>query len=370
VSYISHLCADFDLLDYEVVSDRITRALKKADDSPDDACIFLLKDLEEVNTPIWHNSRSHPALFARVLSSHTNSIEFRPSSWHDLIGALDNVGQYRFANGIAAAMILIQGLIHYYSPDAKEKLSPGKTSSTLKKLSSYRDFCLVETAVSDFFEFYKKAPAIYKGSIGSFLPKAKLKLVSSSNVEQDKIVVIKKELIDKGVNVDVLEPIASELIAKGYALSRDSSFKKFDLSLNAIGNYLMAIEGELRARIKTIDQNLVEELSYKGIDVAAKFKSDSKQSSIKGLISISKILQAFGGLSQSAQTKLIALRKLAEHSEINSFTSAIYRLTSIRNPINHGDLDSLQSSNIQISLLDLEKILFDNGFLKILCETK
>jgi len=370
VSSISHLCVDYDLLDYEAVSERISRALKKSDDSADDACIFLMEDLEEVNTPIWHSSRSHPALFARALSSHTNAIEYRPTTWHDLIGALDNVGQYRFANGIAAAMILIQGLIHYYSPDTKEKLPPGKTSLTLKKLSTYKDFNLVETSVSDFFELYKKAPAIYKGSLGSFLPKAKLKLVSSSTVEQDKIVTIKKELISKGINLDVLEPIASELIAKGYVLSRDASFKKFDLSLNALNNYLMAIEGELRARIKTIDQSLIEELSYKNIDVAAKFKGDSKQSSIKGLISIAKILQAFGGLSQSAQSKLNALRNLAEHTEINSFIGAIYRLTSIRNPINHGDLESLRPSNIQISLLDLEKILFDNGFLKILCETK
>ena len=370
VSHIPHLCVGYDLLDYEVVSERMSRALKKSDDSPDDACVFLIQDLEVVNTPIWHSSRSHPALFARTLSSHTNLIEYRPTTWHDLISALDNVGQYRFANGLAAAMILIQGLIHYYSPDTKEKLPPGKTSSTLKKLSTYKDFNLVETSVSDFFEFYKKAPAIYKGSLGSFLPKTKLKLVSSSTIEQDKIVVIKKELIAKGINLDVLEPIASDLIAKGYALSRDASFKQFDLSLNALNNYLMAIEGELRARIKTIDQNLVEELSYKNIDVAAKFKSDSKQSSIKGLISIAKILQAFGGLSQSAQTKLNALRNLAEHSEINSFTSAIYRLTSIRNPINHGDLESLQPSNIQISLLDLEKILFENSFLKILCESK
>lgn len=369
-SRISHLCVDYDLLDYEVVSDRISRALKKSDDSSDDACVFLMKDLEEVNTPIWHSSRSHPAIFARALSSHTNSIEYRPTTWHDLISALDNVGQYRFANGLAAAMILIQGLIHYYSPDTKEKLPPGKTSSTLKKLSTYKDFNLVETSMSDFFEFYKKAPAIYKGSLGSFLPKTKLKLVSSTTVEQDKIIVIKKELIAKGINLDVLEPIASELIAKGYVLSRDVSFKKFDLSLNALNNYLMAIEGELRARIKTIDKSLVEELSYKNIDVAAKFKGDSKQSSIKGLISIAKILQAYGSLSQAAQTKLNALRNLAEHSEINAFTSAIYRLTSIRNPINHGDLDSLKPSNIQISLIDLEKILFENGFLKILCDSK
>ena len=135
VSHIPHLCVGYDLLDYEVVSERISRALKKSDDSPDDACVFLMHDLEEVNTPIWHSSRSHPALFARTLSSHTNSIEYRPATWHDLISALDNVGQYRFANGLAAAMILIQGLIHYYSPDTKEKLPPGKTSSRRKACS-------------------------------------------------------------------------------------------------------------------------------------------------------------------------------------------------------------------------------------------
>lgn len=370
VSRISHLCTDYDLLDYEVVSDRISRALKISDDIADDSCIFLLRDIEDVNTPIWRSSRSHPALFARDLSSHTNSIEYRPITWHDLISALDNVGQYRFANGLTAAMILIQGLIHYYSPDSKERLPPGKTSLILKKLSTYRDFNLVETSLSDFFEFYKKAPAIYRGSFGSFLPKTKLKIVSSSTVEHDKIIVVKKELIAKGINLDVLEPVASELIAKGYVLSRDAAFKKFDLSLNALNNYLMAIEGELRERIKMIDQSLVEELSYKNIDVIAKFKGESKQSSIKGLISIAKILLAFGGLSPSAQAKLNGLRNLAEHSEINSFTSAIYRLTSIRNPINHGDLNSLQPSNIQISLLDLEKILFENGFLKILCDSK
>ena len=370
VSRISHLCADYDLLSYEVVSDRISRALKKSDDSPDDACVFLMEDIEELNTPIWFGTRSHPAIFARAFSSHTNSIEFRPTTWHDLISALDNVGQYRFASGLAAAMILIQGLIHYYSPDSKEKLPPGKTSLILKKLSTYRDFHLVEASVSDFFEFYKNAPPIYRGSLGSFLPKTKLKLVSSSTVEQDKMALIKNELIAKGINLDVLEPIASELIVKGYFLSKDSSFKKFDLSLNSLSNYLLAIEGELRSRIKVIDQSLVEELNYKNIDVATKFKNESKQSSIKGLISIAKILQVFGGLSLAAQTKLNSLRSLAEHPEINYFTSAIYRLTSIRNPISHGDLNSLKQSNIQISLFDLEKILFDDGFLKILCDSK
>ena len=370
VSDISHLCSDYGLLDYEVVSERISRALKKSDDSADDACIFLTKDLEDVNTAILHNSRSHPALFARALSSHTNSIEYRPNTWHDLINALDNIGQFRFANSVAAAMILIQGYIHYYIPDTKEKLPPGKTSLILKKLSTYRDFNIVETSISDFFEFYKDAPAVYKGSLGSFLPKSKLKLITSSTIEQDKIAVIKTDLIDKGINLNLLEPLASDLIVKGYFLSRDSSFKKFDLSLNALNNYLMAIEGELRARIKVIDQILVEELSYKKIDVATKVKSESKQSSIKGLISIAKILQSFNSLSPSAQIKLNKLRKLAEHAEINFFTSAIYQLTSIRNPINHGDLDSLKPSNVQINLTDLEKILFESGFLKILCDSK
>jgi hypothetical protein len=182
--------------------------------------------------------------------------------------------------------------------------------------------------------------------------------------------IIKKELIAKGINLDVLEPIASELIVKGYFLSKDASFKKFDLSLNSLSNYLLAIEGELRARIKVIDQSLVEELKYKNIDVATKFKNESKQSSIKGLISIARILQVFGELSLTAQTKLNSLRCLAEHNEINFFTSAIYRLTSIRNPISHGDFNSLKPSNIKISLLDLEKILFENGFLKILCDSK
>ena len=111
-------------------------------------------------------------------------------------------------------------------------------------------------------------------------------------------------------------------------------------------------------------------MKYKNIDVATKFKHESKQSSIKGLISIARILQEFRGFSLSAQTKLGLLRSLAEHPRIDYFTAAIYRLTSIRNPINHGDFNSLKSSNVQISLIDLENILFENGFLKILCDTK
>ena len=124
--------------------------------------------------------------------------------------------------------------------------------------------------------------------------------------------------------VENLEDEASKLILKGYAISKDQSLIRMNLSLGAITNYVVAIEAELRSRIDVLDSTLIDELSALRIDVSSRSsRGEINKSSIKGLVAIARILKNYQFISDSSKNKLIGLKPLAEHDQLSFFIDSI-----------------------------------------------
>ena len=162
---------------------------------------------------------------------------------------------------------------------------------------------------------------------------------------------------------------AKDNLLKGYTLARTKELAVFNLSSDAVRNYVLAVEGELRSRAPDIDISLAEELKFCGVDVDSRPRTVGLgyRGVFRGLVSIRNMVARYSTLSTNAQEKLSGFRALATHHEVSLFLSSMRDFARIRNIVQHADGSGLDPGD---NLGRIEELMFSKGgLLRILCET-
>jgi hypothetical protein len=220
---------------------------------------------------------------------------------------------------------------------------------------------------------YESVPPLLKGSLQDYLPAPKAALASLKVKEVDRFSQYKKDLLETEILLGRLSMQTQDFLVKGYTLARDRELAVYNLSSDAVRNYLLAVEGELRSRCTHLDTRLVEELKYLGIDIDLKAVDglQGRRGVFRGLGSICRVLDQYGKLSAGAKMKLKGFAGLAGHAEITKFQSSMRDLIQIRNSVQHADSSSHPAGNISGYLSRVEDLLFNGGgIVRILCESR
>lgn len=371
VSDLAYLYSNF-WNDDELV-EKISESLVESDKSRSIACLFPREELPDIAAQgDTFDSDSHPAIFSRKFSNAVEFVDFNDSEWIKFGYSLYLAGQTRYASTLIALYLTICRFKKAYNVEKSPKIDIPALIELLRKLSIHDSFSVVSQSIADLFEMYESVPAIYRGSIQEFLPAPKAALTPLKVKEEDRFVRHKKCLLDTGLLLDRLSNQSQDLLVKGFTLARDKELAVLNLSLGAVQNYFLAIEGELRSRSPDIDHSLAEELRYLGVDIIWKSKNGKPVSGgvFRGLGGICRAIENFAKLSESARAKLSTFRSLSTHSELNIFLASMGAFTKIRNSVQHADVKSLTDEGLAANLLKIENLLFRDGcIVRLLCET-
>jgi len=358
----------------EIIVDKISEALYQSDIKNNSACRFNRNELAEVTShgnylPLY----IHPAIFSRKFSNTVDFVEFSDRDWTRFSLSLESAGQTRYASAVLALYLTICGVKRFYNVDRMVEIDIPEIIEHCKKLRNNDSFSLVRQAISDLFEMYESVPPLLKGSLQDYLPAPKAALASLKVKEVDRFSQYKKDLLETEILLGRLSMQTQDFLVKGYTLARDRELAVYNLSSDAVRNYLLAVEGELRSRCTHLDTGLVEELKYLGIDIDLKAVDglQGRRGVFRGLGSICRVLDQYGKLSAGAKTKLKGFAGLAGHAEITKFQSSMRDLIQIRNSVQHADSSSHSAGNISGHLSRVEDLLLnDGGIVRILCESR
>jgi hypothetical protein len=355
----------------ELVLQKISNSLFAADLNGLDKCKLPMNDVMQASmSEDFFEDCYHPILFARKFSHIYRFVEFTEAEWIDFCNSLINAGQVRHACSVAALNITIIGVNNYFNIELQQALNLPRMMRLLTTLSNYDSFDMVRQAIADLFEMSAQIPPVYKGSLKEYLPHTRGSVVSLKSKIEDEIEARKKQLLQAGFFVTRLSSDARENLLKGYSLSRNKESATFGRTGDAVRNYLLAIEGELRSRVPGIDAALADELKYLGVDIkwAPLMVGDGRRAIFSGLGSISRLLEAFTKLSPKAKEKLGGLQSLSLHPELRLFQESMREVIRIRNVVQHAD--SKESSSDQY-LERMETLMFgENALIRILCDTR
>lgn len=354
-----------------IITQKISDAIFELDKKNITECKFIIEDLE--NEAIHYDPLDesyHPVIFSRKFSNKVDFVDFKDDEWIKFGWSLVKAGQVRHACTVMALNINIVGINIFFNLGLQKNFNVPAVMRLLNHLSGYSSFLMIREAIADFFEIVGEVDPIYEGSLKEFLPAASGKLVSiKSKVEED-FEQHTKSLLSAGLIVTRLSKEARDNLLKGYTLARSKDLPVFNFSGDAVRNYVLAVEGELRSRAPDIDRALAEELKYLNVDVDWRNRIDGsgRGGVFRGLVSICRILEVFSKLSAKAQEKLTGFKALAMHREVDLFRNSMREFTNIRNTVQHPDG---RGPDPGASLARVEELMFGNGGLvRILCETR
>jgi hypothetical protein len=355
----------------EKIIEKISESLFENDNHESKQCKFISKELEEVMLPSSSISRDyHPALFTRTFSNKVDFIDFKGNQWIEFCWSLLNAGQIRHASTALALNITIVSVNRFYNIDLEKNIDIPAIMQLSNRLSSYSSFDMVRQAIADLFETYENLPSVYIGSLKEFLPLVNATVISIKKKTEHDFEQYKNSLLSAGFNVTILSDEARENLLKGYTLARIKDFQAFNLSGDAVRNYVLAVEGELRSRAPNIDEELAQELKYMGVEIDWRPRNNGsgRRGVFRGLVSISRTVEAFSKLSDAAKEKLAGFQLLAMHNEATLFRTSMREFGNIRNDVQHADGSGKDAG---ANLARVEELMFGNGGLvRILCETR
>jgi hypothetical protein len=352
------------------ILNKISDALFEADKESVTDCKFLAKDLSEISLHTEHfDDDYHPAIFSRKFCNVMDFVDFDDAEWLKFSRSLYRAGQVRHACTVVALYITIAGVNRLFNVDKQNLINIPSLARLLNQLSGHQSFLMIRQAICDLFETYDKLPTLYLGSLKDFSSIPKGDVISIKARAKESLETHKKKLIDSGYLVTKLSSSARDSLLKGYTLARTKDLVIFNLADDAVRNYILAIEGELRSRIPDIDRNLAEELKYLNIDIDWKGKSEYERRGVfRGLSSICSMIEQYSRLSDGAKEKLAAFRELASHHDVSQFRLSMREFITIRNAVQHADG---QHGNAGTYLDRVEELMFGRGQLvRILCETR
>jgi hypothetical protein len=353
------------------IVEKISNALFDADKKGSNGCKFITAELDDVSLQAaYFDEENHPAIFSRKFSNKINFIDFKGGQWIELCRSLVRVGQVRHACTVLALHITIIGINRFYNLEVEKSINVPSMVRLTTQLMNYDSFAIVRQAIADLFEFHDNVPAILKGSLKEFLPNPKGTIVSIKTKAENQLEQHKKNLLEAGCRVSRLSNEARDNLLKGYALARAKDIAVFNLSEDAIRNYVVAVEGELRSRAPDIDAALAEELKYLNVDIDWKSRTNGsgRRGVFRGLVSICNLVGQFAKLSVRAQEKLKGFKQLALHDEFDLFRSSMREFVPIRNSVQHADGSGVDPGS---NLERVEELMFGKGGLvRILCETR
>ena len=350
-----------------VIVEKISQSLVEADTKNTSGCRLLREELFDLAEPGDYLSEDlHPAIFARTFSNTTATLYFDDRDWLEFSHSLYLAGQTKYASTVLALYLTICSIRKFYN--AEPSIDIPAISKLLRQLSEHDSFSMVRQAIADLFGKYENVPAIYIGSLQEFLPSPKATLTLLNVEERSSFVRHEKSLLEMGLPLTRLSDKSKSVLEKAYALARDPTWKVFDLSEDAVRNYLSAIEVELQSRSPDIDSTLADELKYLGIRTDRRHEEGNRglRGGFNGLGAICRMLDIFLKMSDGAQDKLSGFRSLATHSDINRFLSLMKGVTKIRNCVSHVGTEGTGA----IELAHIESLLFRDGcIVRVLCET-
>jgi hypothetical protein len=159
-------------------------------------------------------------------------------------------------------------------------------------------------------------------------------------------------------------------LLKGYTLARTRNLSQLNLAADAVRNYVLSVEGELRSRVPDIDNELAEELKYMRCDIdwLPRPEKVGRRAVFRGLTSICNMIEHYSQLSPRAQEKLSGFSKLALHKDIDLFRTSLREFIKIRNAVQHADGSGADPG---VNLPRVEDLMFGSGALvRILCDSR
>ena len=364
---LPHIYEDF--WNNDIITNKISESLIRADREPDVSCQFSSNDLDEINFYSQADPYQHPAMFARKFSNKVDFLDFEEEEWLAFAKSLNLAGQKRFFCVLMALFFTQASYKRFYIGNNLKIDIPGwiKLLQIAQPLNS---FGIVQQSISDMFVLFKEIPAIFKGSFQEFLPSLKSEKLPLETKNGDRYLVYRKKLLSSVSLLDNLNTESQDFLVKGYALTRDEYLARFELKADALKNYFSAVEGELRSRLVTFDDALIDELqSFKiDIDFVKALNTNSRAGKIRGLAGIIRLLEVFTRLSESAKHKLTRITPLAMNKDCSHFIDSLNKFRKIRNSVQHADQSGSASQNL-VSIT--EGLIFGEGkIIDILCNTK
>jgi hypothetical protein len=352
---------------------KISESLSYADKEAGVSCRFSIDDISDmVFHPDMYEDDHHPAMFARRFSNKVDFLRMEDEEWLSFAKALNNGGQKRFFCILVSLFFIKIGYQKYFNwKDAKIDIPEWvKLLQTARSLNSFE---IVEQSLLDMFELCGDPPILFKGSLAEFVTASKYEASSFRSKEGDRYQRYRKDLIASGLLIDNLNVDSQESLVKGYTLTRDKDLAVYNLNVAAIQNYFIAVEGELRSRMTSLDERVAEELMHFNIelDFITEFKSNVRIAKIRGLYGILLLIQNFTRLSESSRRKLIKIAPLAVHKNCSEFLLSLGEFRRIRNSVMHPDRPSSGGRNTDDLVRIVEDLLFGSGkIISVLCDTK
>lgn len=355
----------------EKIIEKISDALFLIDKKDDASQKFSYAILEGIaNHSDDMSSDLHPIMFALKFSNREDFFDFSESEWMRFSKSLLKAGQIRHSCTLLALYITIHAVKIIYNVKVISMIDVPAIVRNLKEVSGFQSFGIVRRAIADLIEAYDQVPPILNGSLKEFMPSSSASVIPFKKKAEDRYEVYKKHLLDSGHIVTRLSSDARESLLKGYTLARDKDLAVFNLSGDAVRNYVLAVEGELRSRVTDIDSTLAEELKYMDVDIDWKPRPgmSGRRGVFRGLTSICRAVDIFHSLSTASQAKLQGFKSLAMHKDIDLFKRSMKEFTAIRNAIQHADAASMDAGSF---LVRVEELMFGGGGLvRVLCETR
>lgn len=310
------------------------------------------------------DSDCHPALFASKFSNKERFLTYKPSSWLPFVESLAAEGQFHYACVLMAFLFGTKRIFESYGSEVCGRLAPREVAKCLELLRPHQSFRLVEESLRDYMQAVCVEEPEYLGVYSAFVSRSSVaKLERVAPVSNQKT-HLEKNLLEIVPNLKRLDRKSWASILNAFCLTRDTALSPYKMSGDAVSAYASGLEYELVSRIGDICGEDAEELQRNGVRV--KHLSHGRRV-LDGLGALSHLLQAYKNLSIPAQDRL-GLKSFVEHPCFDSFSDQFKTIPSLRNRYSHGGFDR-DHANCKRDLLAMEKFLFEESGLRILCET-
>jgi hypothetical protein len=355
-----------------VILEKISNTLFEVDRVRSSNSKFLSEELDGHLWESWEPPSLgvdvHPLIFARRFANKKDFIEFKDSEWVAFCQSLINAGQIRHACTVLALFFRIEGTHRFLRLNSPFSIIDiPEMVKTLSQLAPYKSFSLIQCALLAFFDSDDEIPEKYNGSLKEFLP---IQREVPGSVRVLPFEKNRKALIEKGFDLAKLSEIARKYLISGYATVDDEHLAIFDVNGgNAVFNFFLAIESELRFRSPDIDEILATELGFLRVDLSRVKRAGYPSPSFKfrGLGSIKFTLDIFSKLSPAAQEKLFKFQAITIHEDFRVFQAFLRELIDIRNSFIHPDGKEIQRAN---QLSRVQELMFGRkGLIQFLCNT-
>jgi hypothetical protein len=354
------------LWDDDLIVEKISRALFNADQMSAPNVIFPAGLLaESATSPGEFSDKLHPALFALKFSNPKAFFGFANSEWTDFARSLAGVGQVRFACAVAALHLHVFAVNNALMTGLQTRLDLPSLIQLFRELSGLQSFGMVRVAVAELLGVFDPVPPEYLGSLKEFGRPAGGTVLTLHQKFEQQCRIERDSLIDAGLWVDRLNGVASEFLL---CARLNSKRARADLASaqGALANYFNAVEAELASRCSNIDATVADVLNLHDIKTKPRSAGGLKGSgtyALSGIGGYLHLLKGYPWLPPQTQSYLSCLAPLAQQ---NYFLVSLEKLLHYRNKCSHAELPLQEVARV---LSEVERLIFETGFLKILCDT-